>query len=536
MLLWQDLKQAFRVIKTKPGLTAAVVLTLGLGIGANSAIFSVVNAMLLRRLPYPSPDRLVMVWGNNPELQIGFDELPSSPPNYIDWRDQNTVFEQMAAFRSWPVNLTGIDRPERISGARVSYNLFSTLGVPPAKGRDFLPEDDREGAEKVVIISHGYWMQRLGGRLETIGSSLVLNSESYTIIGIMPEGFNFPNSRGMPAAFQFSATTELWVPLAQSKALLENRDLLILAVIARLKPNVTLESAQAQMRILAGRLEQMYLENAGYGVKIVTLQEQTVGRVKQSLLVLLGAVGLVLLLACTNAANLLLVRSLARQREFAIRAALGASRARLITQALVESIAMAIIGGVLGIFLARWGVQAIIVLAPGDIPRSIEASIDLRVLGFLIIVIFFTGVVSGLAPALQISKTDLQSVLRQEGRSSASHSVGRSLRNAFVVLEVAVALIVLCGAGLLIRSFSNIQGVDPGMRSENVLTMNVLLPSGPGMRYNKRDEQTRFYQRSLEQVGQLPGVRFAGAITSLPLSGKIQSASFAIEGQPSAVP
>lgn len=535
MPLWQDVKQAFRVIKGKPALTAAVVLTLGLGIGANSAIFSVVNALLLRRLPYASPDQLVLVWGNNPQLQVGFDELPTSPPNYIDWRDQNTVFEQMAAFRAWPVNLTGFDKPERLSGARVSSNLFSTLGVQPVKGRDFLPEDDREGTQKVVIISQGLWKQRFGESPEAVGSTLLLNSESYTIIGIMAEGFNFPSSRGMPAAFQFSATTDLWAPLASSKAQLQNRDLLILAVLARLKPSVSPGAAQAEMSDLARRLEQMYPENAGYGVKVVSLREQTVGRVKQSLLVLLGAVGLVLLLACTNAANLLLVRSLARQREFAIRSALGAARSRLITQALVESVVMAILGGVLGIFLARWGVQAMLALAPGDIPRSIEASVDLRVLGFLMLITFVTGVASGLAPALQISKTDLQVVLRQEGRSSAPRSIGRSLRSAFVVVEMAVALIVLCGAGLLIRSFYNIQKVDAGLRPDNVLTMSLLLPAGQGMRYNDRNQQIQFYRRSLERIEQLPGVQSAGAITSLPLSGKIQSSSFAIAGRPRAV-
>ena len=518
-----DLRYAFRMLLKQPAFTALAVIALALGIGANTAIFSVVNAVLLRSLPYNDAERLVMIWGTTPQT----DRASTSPADFIDYKEQNQVFEHVAAFNAGSFTLTGGDEPEQIRGARVSADFFSVLGVQPAAGRAFLAEDDRPGAARVVVLSHQLWQRRFSSDKNILGKSIALNGQSFAVIGIMPQEFQFT----VPGFFRTPA--ELWAPsaLVKDNATRGNQ---YLRIIARLKPEVSLQRAQAEMTTLASQLQQEYPStNAGLGVRLITLHEQTVGNVRPALLILCGTVGFVLLIACANVANLLLARAAARQKEIAVKLALGATRRRLVRQLLTESMLLALAGGALGILLALWGTDVLVSLSPASLPRVKEIGVDRYVLGFTLLVSVLTGTLFGLVPALQASKPDLNVSLK-EGSRGSSENLGRgSLRSTLVVFEIVAAFVLLIGAGLMIKSFMRLGEVNAGFNPENVLTMTLSLPRA---KYNEPRAQAAFFQRALEQIKSLPGVDSVGAINDLPLGGDRDSTSFLIEGLPALPP
>lgn len=525
--LWQDLKYGARLLIKRPGFTAVAVLALALGIGANSAIFSVVNGVVLRALPYKDPDRLMMVWGRRPLIQAhaGMSEFPVSAADFIDWRDQNQSFDEIAAFHSQPFNISGSGEPEFLGGVRSSYNLFSLLGVEAQLGRTFLKDDDQPGS-RVVLISDGLWERRFGGDPNIIGQQIILNDQPYTVLGVLPRDFQFPRRGEIPAGFQFPRQADLYTPLAWTPNQMANRGRNFLAVVARLKPEFSMAQAQSEMKGISEHIKELNPQfNKNTEISIVSLHQQAVGKVRTALLVLLAAVAFVLLIACANVANLLLARAAARQKEIAIRTALGASRVRLIRQLLTESVLLSLVGGTLGLLLSLWGIDVLLAISPGNLPRVEGIRVDGRVLAFTFVVSLITGIVFGLAPAVQASKPDLNDALKEGGRAS---SVGHNrFRGFLVVSEVALALVLLIGAGLMIRSFVSLLNVPAGLDSRNVLTVDVGLPrakyTGP--------QQAAFFQETIERVKSLPGVQSAGAVYPLPLSGAEEGSNFSIEGR-----
>jgi putative ABC transport system permease protein len=519
--LSQDLRFGLRMLLKNPGFTVVAVVALALGIGANSAIFSVVNTVLLRPLPYQDPDRLVMVWEDR--TKGGFPRDTPTAGNFADWRDQNQVFEGMAAIASSSFNLTGTGEPERIDGKRVSASLFPLLGVEPQLGRAFLPEEDRPGGSRVVVLSHGLWQRRFGSDANITGRALTLNGESYTVVGVMPQGFQFP-----------SREDDLWVPIAFTPQEATNRGRHYLQIVARMKPGVSLEQAQAEMNTIAVRLQQQYPNtNTNVGAAVVPLHEQVVGDIKPALLVLLGAVGFVLLIACANVANLLLARAAVRQKEISIRLALGASRLRLIRQFLTESILLAALGGAVGLLFAVWGVNLLRAFIPENISQAASITIDGKVLGFTLLVSLLTGLIFGLAPAAQTSNFNLNETLKEGGRDSAAGSRGNRIRSLLVVAEVAVSLILLIGAGLLLNSFLRLRNVDPGFSPDNLLTMQVALPD---MKYPDHARRSTFYTELISRIEALPGVKSAAIANWIPLVRQGDSIGISFEGHPDPAP
>jgi predicted permease len=516
--LWQDLRYGLRVLAKNPGFTLVAVVTLALGIGANSAIFSVVNTVLLRPLPYKDPERLVMIWEDASKL--GFPRDTPAAANFVDWREQNRVFEGMSAIAEESFNLTGAGEPERIDGRRVSANLFALLGVEPRLGRAFLPEEDSPGAGRVVVMSHALWQRRFGSDEKVLGKAITLNGESYTVVGVMPQGFQFP-----------SREDELWVPIAFTPQEAANRGRHYLQVVARLKPGVGVGQAQAEMSNISARLQQQHPDsNADLGAAVVPLHEQLVGKIKPALLVLLGAVGFVLLIACANVANLLLARAASRQKEIALRVALGASRWRLVRQFLTESVLLAALGGGAGLLLSLWGVKLLKAFIPESVSQVRAVAVDARVLLFTLVVTLLTGLVFGLAPATQASHFDLNETLKEGGRDTASGSRGKRIRGLLVVSEVAVSLVLLIGAGLLINSFVRLRGVDPGFRAANLLTMRIVLPQ---QKYPDAARRAAFYTELIRRAEPLPGVKAAAVTNWIPLAAmQGDSVGISIEGQP----
>jgi putative ABC transport system permease protein len=515
--LAQDLRFGVRMLTKHPGFTLVAVITLALGIGANTAIFSVVNTVLLRPLPYKDPNRLVMVWED--AAQQGFPRNSTTPANFIDWRDQNQVFEGMAALGRQSFNLTGVGEPEKIEGRRVSANLFDLLGVEPQLGRAFLREEDQPGANRVVIMSHGLWQRRFGSDINIIGKPLTLNGESFTVVGVMRPDFQFP-----------SREAEMWVPLAFSPGEAANRGRHFLEVIARTKPGITLQQAQAEMDTIAARLQQQYPDMVtSNGSVVISLHEQVVGDIKTALLVLLSAVGLVLLIACANVANLLLARAAVRQKEIAIRVALGAGRLRLIRQFLTESILLAGLGGGVGLLMSLWGINLLKAFIPENISQVEAVTVDAKVLGFTLVVSLLTGLIFGLAPMTQASKLDLNETLKEGGRDSAAGRLGNRIRGLLVIAEVAVSLILLVGAGLLINSFMRLSHIDPGFRANNLLTMRVVLPE---LKYADHRRRSAFYTDLVSRVEALPGVRSAAVTNWIPLVLQGDTVGISIEGRP----
>jgi putative ABC transport system permease protein len=510
--LWQDLRYGGRMLRTNPGFTLIAVITLSLGIGANTAIFSVVNAVLLRPLQYSDPDRLLRIWQTFP--QLGSNQVTVSAPEFFDYKDQNRVFEKIAAFRFQGFTLTGGSEPELIFGNRVSADLFPMLGVAPALGRTFLPEEDQIGGPRAVILSHSLWQRRFGSDATLIGKSLTFDGESFTVAGVMPPGFQFP-----PQALQ----TELWANIPFDANDLNRRGWRPLGVIARLKSGVSLELANAELKAIAGRFPASGLVPSAYAL---SLQEQVVGRVRRALFIMLGAVSFVLLIACANVANLILSQAAARQREMAIRAAVGASRSRLIRQLFAEGLPLSLLGGGVGLLLAAWILKLLISIKPDDLPRANEISVDLRTLCFTLSVSLLTGVVFSLAPAWQFSKLDLNDSLKEGGRGISVSFRRFSLRNILLISEVALSLMLLIGAGLLINSFTRLLRVDPGFDPRGVMTMQIALPQSKYPEIQRR----AFFEQTLERISKLPGVQSAGMTSALPLTVN-PDFGFTIEGR-----
>lgn len=509
--LWQDLRFALRMLRKNPGFTAVAILTLALGIGANTAIFSVVDAVLLRPLGYKNASQLVTI------LHSG--ENPVAVANYIDWRDQSHSFQAMAAADYWTPNLTGMDSPEHIRGLRVTQNLLPMLGVDPLLGRLFVAGEDQKGAEHEVILSFGLWQRRFAGDANVLGKMITLDGEGYAIVGVMPAGFKF-------APF-WATHAELWAPNAFGQRV-HDRGGNSLRIFARLDQGVGLDQARAEIATITARLEKQY-PGTNRSVVVTPLKEMVVGKVETPLLVLLGAVGFVLLIACANVAHMLLARAAARQKEIAVRTAMGASRSRVIRQFLTESLLLAGAGSSAGLLLALWGTRALVALSPADIPRVDTVTMDSRVVLFLIGITVLTSVAFGLAPALQASSVNLTDTLKETGRGSSDGIRRNRLRSLLVASEFALALMLLIGAGLMIRSFSALQSVDPGFNPHNVLSMIV---SVAGSKEQEPIRRGIFYQQLLERVRALPGVQSAGGINHLPLAGDMWGWPFIIDGRP----
>ncbi len=512
-----DFRFALRQLWKAPGFSTVAILTLALALGANVAIFSVVKAVLLRPLPYPHPQELVRLYGTQPELA----QAPMAPANFLEWEKENHVFSAIAAFVRQNYNLVGNEQPERVRGARVSAVFFQLLGQQPALGRAFTAEDDQPNRERAIILSDNFWRARFAGERSAIGRVVKLNDENYTVVGVMPAGFDFVDSR-----------IQFWTPVRFSDNERATRDTNYIDVCARLLPNVSLTQAQEQMSTLAQRQAREFPgTNDGIGVKIVSLREDLIGKARPILNVLLGAVGFVLLIACANIANLLLVRATARQREMAIRAALGASRSRMLRLLLTESALIAILGGAFGIVLATWGVDLLVAFKPADLPRLAAVGIDRGVLLFTALLSLLTGVAFGLIPAWQASRPDLNDALKESGRGSTGGIRKQRLRRFLVIAEVAVSLVLLIAAGLMIRSFARLLSVDPGFRSDHVLVGVVSLPT---QKYPQARAQAAFYERLMENLRGSPSVISAAVTTDLPLSGG-DSTGFEIEGRPPSV-
>ena len=535
--LLQDLRYGLRMWIKNPVFTAVAIFTLALGIGANSAIFSVINAILFRQLPYENSEQLVLLWGNDPKAQLASRELPVSVGNFLSWREQSQAFSQLAAFRAWPFIVTGGNNPERIWGARVSGNLFQLLGVKPVLGRDFLPEEDVAGGAPVVMISHNLWQRRFGSDPSVIGKDLQVDGKSYMITGVAPSGFGFPEATGMPTLLRFPEHTDLWMPLAFTDKEKVNRTTNNLAVIGRLKPSLKVEQAQAEMSNIVSRLAQQFETNKNLNVLVSPLHEQMVRQSRATLYVLLAAVGFVLLIACGNVANLLLARAAARQREVALRVALGAKRSRLVRQLLTESLMLSLTGGLLGLFIGIAGYSVLVALSPPGLLYTKDIGLDFRVLGFTVLLSIVTGIIFGLVPALQASKTNLQGVLKESGRGSTGSRSHNRFRSLLVVSEVALALMLLIGAGLLINSFLRLQKTTLGFNPQNTLTMEIMLPFMPPSPYAEDEQRmSGFFTNAIDRIATLPGVTAAGATTSLPLSGGVQSAKFTARELPVPAP
>ncbi|MGH9831801.1 MAG: ABC transporter permease [Blastocatellia bacterium] len=519
--LLQDFRFGLRMLVKKPSFALIAVITLALGIGANAAIFSVVNAVLLRPLPYPNAERLMTIWENHTKRD-GPEREWTSPPGFEDWRDQAKSFDHVVALQGWGPTLTGQGDPEQLVGALVSHNTFEMLGVAPALGRSFRPEEDQRGAEGVVIISHGLWQKRFGADPALVGKTILLNGESRMVVGVMPAGFKFP----------IIANADVWRPIQPALNAGCQRGCITIRVMARLKPGATEAQARVELNTIAARIEQQFPDtNSKVGSTLIPLHEFLVGPVKPQMLALLVAVAFVLLIACANVANLLLARSAGRMTEIAIRASLGAGRWRIARQLLSESLLLAVIGGVVGLLLAHWLVDLLVSFSPQGTPRLDEIGIDRRALGYTLAVTMLTGLLFGTAPVWQLFKTDLNQSLRDGGKGLKTGGSGRAL-GLLVVAETALALMLLVGAGLLIRSFIQLQRVDPGFNPRNVLTAVVTLPSAA-----YPDGQVRgFYSQLLDRVKTLPGAQSAAAVSSLPLAGFDTDTGFVIEGRPAPAP
>jgi predicted permease len=517
---WQDLRYGARVLMKQPGFTLIAVITLALGIGANTAIFSVVNAVLLRPLPYRDAGRIVAIQ----ELGPQGDRRQVTPANFLDWRAQNTVFAQLAAIRSRQSNLANDGQAERIETAITSANFFEVFGARPQAGRLFAPADEQAGHAPVVVLSHRLWQRRFGGEANAVGKQLILDGKSYTIVGVAPAGFQYPDK------------AELWFPplrlapeINETFDVTQTRGFGYLSAVAWLKPAVSLEQAKAEMETITARLRKQYPEtNNNRFNRVVPLQTHLVGETSRLLWLLFGAVGCVLLIACANVANLLLARATTRRRELAVRAALGATRGRMLRQLLTESLSLALAGGLLGLLLAWWGVDALTRLLPANFPRLGEIALDPPALGFALLASLATAIIFGLAPSWQSARIELQEALKESARGSAGSRRNR-LRGALVTAEVTLSLSLLVGAGLLFRSFLRLQAVDAGFDAGGVLTMR-LAPSGTNFREDP--QYIGFYQKVADKIAAIPGVEAVGAINTPPLSGGGETFDFRIEGEP----
>jgi putative ABC transport system permease protein len=521
--LRQDMRYGFRTLRKRPGFTVVAVIALALGIGANTAIFSVVNELLLSPLPYANAEQLVMVWEHNRPRDVHQNVV--STANFLDWREQSQSFADMAAFYDARFNLTGSGEPFEIPAQVATENIFSLLGVEPILGRNFTREDVAPDAPSVVILGYGLWQSRFGADPSIVGKTITLNGSSATVVGVLPAGFQWFIKKGSLT----DKPAELWTPFIFTEQHRVRRGRFISSV-ARLKPGVSPAQAQAEMTTIGARLEQQYPAlNTGWGVEVVPLREQFVGDVRPALWILLGAVGFVLLIACANVANLLLARAAARHREIAVRTALGASRLRIIRQLLTESVLLSVLGGALGLMLAWWGIGALAALSPSDLINLENVSLNLSVLSFTLLVSLLTGIIFGLVPAFEATKLNLTESLKEGDKGASGNARTRRLRNAFVIAEMALALVLLTSAGLLIRSFMRLQTVNPGFEADRLLTMRVVLP---GRKYREEYQRVGFFKQAVERINRLPGVESAGAVSFLPFAGIGAATGFTVEGRP----
>jgi len=515
--LRQDLHYAFRRLLKNPGFTAIAILTLALGIGANSAIFSVINAVLLRPLPYQESDRLVgmfQVWKGKRQVM--------SPANFIDLRQQTSTLEDAAAIDPNEMTITGAGDPVRVDGCEVSASFFTVLRARPLLGRTFAPDENEPGNDKVAVLSYGIWQQRFGGRPDIVGSSVSVDGTARTIVGVMPRGFSYPAERA------------LWIPIEYTDRTKGARGAWYLRVIARLKPGVSAEQSASEIATLGKALQTQYpRENTDVGFTTFQLHEALVGDLRPALLILLGAVGFVLLIACANVANLLLARAVARETELAVRTAMGAGRGRLVRQLMTESLVLSAAGGLAGLLIAVWGAEMLVTLQPDGIPRLNEVAIDRYVALFTLGVSLVTGLTFGAIPAFQMTRAGLATTLKEGGRGSMAARGSARMRSTLVIAEMALAVMLLAGAGLLIKSFGRLQSVDPGFRPQETLSFDMSLPRTV---YKEDGQIVAFYDRLLERVRTMPGVRTAGGVMALPLSGTSFNISFKVLGRPPAAP
>src|SRR5580704_4955871 len=521
--LLQDLKYGVRMLARVPGFTIIVVFTLALGIGANTAIFSVINATLLARLPYSQPDRIVMVWEHDPSR--GFPRNSVSPGNFLHWQEANTVFDQMAAFVDIRADLTGTGEPEQIPGQAITPNLFSLLGINAWLGRTFVAEEGHPGNDDVALLSHALWQRRFGGAPDIVGKRIMLGGKSTVVVGVMPPGFQLLIQRG---SF-LGEHAQFWSPIAFKP---EDRTPIgrYLMVVARLKQSVSLAHAQSQMDSITADLAKQFPQiDTGWGVQLVGLHEQFFGSIRPALLVLLGAVGFVLLIACANVANLLLGRATRRRRELAIRFTMGASRARIGRQLLTEAMILAVAGGSAGALLAFWGTDLLLALSPKELIDANALTVDFRVLTFLTALTILTGFLFGLLPALLATRTSPGDSLKEGERNFGVSVRGKRARDFFVIGEISLALVLLTGSGLLVKSFLRLLNVAPGFDPHNLLTLKVDLPSA---RHSKDPEVIAFFADVLQRIEALPGVESASACSSLPFTGIGSGTSFTIQGRP----
>jgi predicted permease len=513
--VWHDVSHGIRTLLKNPGFTTVAILSLAIGIGANSAIFSVTNALLLRPLPYKDSDKLVILWSRSPGLNVPQDWF--SPGQYLDVKTQNTVFDETAITIGASFNLTGQTIPEHIDGARISSSMFSLLGASAMLGRVLQADEDQPGKPPTVILCYGFWQRYFGGDRDVIGKTLTMNGNDYTVVGVMPASFTL-NKEVMPAVNGIQ-NADLLVSLPLSETARANRGNEDFNIFARLRPGISIPQAQAEMDLIADRMKQQYPANypahGGLTISVVPLLQQVVGDISLALKVLFGAVGFVLLIACANVANLSLSRAAVRQKELAIRAAVGASRIRLIRQLLTESMLLAVAGGVAGVGIAYFTIKALGVFGPDNIPRLNDVSIDGRVLAFTCLIALLTGAIFGLVPAMRASRVDLNDVLKEGGRSGASGRGGHRTRKLLVIAEVALSLILLIGAGLLIRSYQRVWNAYPGFDSHNVLSLRLALPAN---KYPKPESIIQFFRRVVERLNGAPEVESVATTYSLPMS------------------
>lgn len=511
--LVQDMKYGLRSMAQNPGFTAVVIITLAVGIGANTAIFSIVNNVLLHPIPYKNPDRLVVV----SDIQERDFEAPASFPEFQDWEANAKALQNIGGFGQTVMNMTGQGEPERLLGMRISSGLFPALGVNPILGRHFRHEEDSSDSAPVVMLSYGFWQRRFAGDQSIIGRTLNLNGQVFTVVGVLPKAFRSISARDIGAA----VTRDVWTPLRLRNA---PRSLHFLGVIGRLRDGLTLDQARAETNVLAKQLQQQ--TGGTHSIRLTPVDTAVSANSRPLLLVLLGAVGFVLLIACANVANLLLARASARRREIAVRLAIGAGRARVVRQLLTESVSMAIVSGVLGVVIAVWGVDLFAPAGPGGLPRLQDIRVDITALAFTLTISVLTGILFGVAPAIQASKTDFHETLKEAGRQSTGVR-GQRLRNVLVLSQIALSLVLLIGAGLLIRSFTSLLYVNKGFDGDNVLTLGVSLPSA---KYPEPRQRAAFFDDVIHRIQNLQGVRAAGAVSELPLDGGT-SGSIQIDGK-----
>ncbi|MGH9871745.1 MAG: ABC transporter permease [Pyrinomonadaceae bacterium] len=514
--LFRDIRYGVRSLLKRPGFTAIALVALALGIGANTAIFSLVNAVLLRPLPFAEPDRLVWVWGN---IKSGGNRASVSPPDFLDYRQQNNTFEEFAASLPLRLNYTGGDEPERLEASGVTGNYFQALGAKPAFGRTFLLENEKPGNDQVAVLSYSLWQKRFAGDPAIINKTITLDGRSCAVLGVMPPDFSMPRA------------ADVWVPINfDIDPEMKMRGAHFLRPIGKLKAGVTMAQAQADTDAIARRLEEQFPEsNSGWNLRLVSLREQLVGNTRPTLFILFGAVGFVLLIACANVANLLLVRAAGRQKEIAVRTALGAGRWRIVRQMITESVLLSLVGGALGTLLALWGVEALVALSAESLPSTAQVGIDANVLGFTLLVSVLTGVLFGLAPAVRTMKLNLSESLKEGGRSGSEGAHRNRTRSVLVVIESAVAVVLLIGAGLLVRSLLRLQDTSPGFDARNVLTMGVNLPRA---KYDNPEKSASFFAELESRVAGLPGVEAVGFVSELPLSGQLNDMPYTVEGRP----